>query len=198
MIQARDATPNHDIKHVTPGLTSTPAIIISSWVVPQVLENVRGKDVYIIQSTSQPVNETIMELCLMVSSMRRASAASITAVIPYYGYKRDTGTVSALTHLIKHGVAVGTIGPNSVLVPGLTGLDDADAEAGAETQAASKLAALAAATAMGQGAEAGAIPVSAATVARMLETVGVDRIIAIELQPPGQGEIEVSAIMTSP
>lgn len=52
-------------------------------------ENVRGKDVYIIQPTSPPVNETLMELLLMISTMRRASARKITAVIPYYGYARQ-------------------------------------------------------------------------------------------------------------
>jgi ribose-phosphate pyrophosphokinase len=45
-------------------------------------ENVRDKDVYIIQPTSPPVNETLMELLLMISTMRRASAKKITAVIP--------------------------------------------------------------------------------------------------------------------
>ena len=52
-------------------------------------ENVRGKDIYIIQPTSPPVNETLMELLLMISTMRRASARKITAVIPYYGYARQ-------------------------------------------------------------------------------------------------------------
>ena len=52
-------------------------------------ENVRGKDVYIVQPTSPPVNEHLMELLLMISTMRRASARKITAVIPYYGYARQ-------------------------------------------------------------------------------------------------------------
>jgi hypothetical protein len=52
-------------------------------------ENVRGKDCYIIQPTCPPVNDNIMELLLMVSTLRRASARRITVVIPYYGYARQ-------------------------------------------------------------------------------------------------------------
>lgn len=52
-------------------------------------ENVRGRDVYIVQSTCPPVNENLMELLIMVDAMRRASASRITAVIPYFGYARQ-------------------------------------------------------------------------------------------------------------
>jgi N-terminal domain of ribose phosphate pyrophosphokinase len=52
-------------------------------------ENVRGKDVYVIQPTCPPVNDNIMELMLMVSTLRRSSARRITVVIPYYGYARQ-------------------------------------------------------------------------------------------------------------
>ncbi|MDR7866130.1 MAG: ribose-phosphate pyrophosphokinase [Sporomusaceae bacterium] len=52
-------------------------------------ESVRGADVFIVQPTCEPVNDTIMELLFMVDAVKRASAANITAVIPYYGYARQ-------------------------------------------------------------------------------------------------------------
>jgi len=55
----------------------------------KIKENVRNQDVFIIQPTSKPVNEHLMELLIMIDAARRASAASITAVIPYYGYARQ-------------------------------------------------------------------------------------------------------------
>ena len=57
-------------------------------------ENVRAKDVYIIQSTCDPVNDNLVELLLMVDALKRASALSITAVIPYYGYARQDKKVA--------------------------------------------------------------------------------------------------------
>ena len=52
-------------------------------------ESIRGKDVFIIQPTSQPVNDNLMELLVMADACRRASAQSITAVVPYYAYSRQ-------------------------------------------------------------------------------------------------------------
>lgn len=52
-------------------------------------ESVRGSDLYVVQSTSQPVNKNLMELLIMIDAFRRASAGRITAVIPYYGYARQ-------------------------------------------------------------------------------------------------------------
>ncbi len=52
-------------------------------------ETVRGRDVFIIQSTCQPVNENLMELLVMIDAMKRASAGRITAVVPYFGYARQ-------------------------------------------------------------------------------------------------------------
>jgi len=55
----------------------------------EIRENVRGKDVFVLQSTCAPVNEHLVELLLMIDAFKRASARRITAVIPYYGYARQ-------------------------------------------------------------------------------------------------------------
>jgi len=55
----------------------------------QINESVRGADVFVVQPTCTPVNETLMELLVMIDAIRRASARRITAVIPYYGYARQ-------------------------------------------------------------------------------------------------------------
>ena len=55
----------------------------------EILENVRGRDAFIIQSTSYPTNDNLMELLIMMDALRRASAHRVTAVIPYFGYARQ-------------------------------------------------------------------------------------------------------------
>jgi len=57
-------------------------------------ENVRGRDVFLVQSTSTPVNDHLMELLIMIDAAKRASAASITAVMPYFGYARQDRKVA--------------------------------------------------------------------------------------------------------
>lgn len=54
-----------------------------------IMETVRGSDVFVVQSTSSPINRNLMELLIMIDALRRASAGRITAVIPYYGYARQ-------------------------------------------------------------------------------------------------------------
>lgn len=55
----------------------------------EVLENVRGEDVFVLQSTAYPANDNLMELLIMIDALRRASAKRITAVLPYFGYARQ-------------------------------------------------------------------------------------------------------------
>ncbi len=75
-------------------------------VMVEILENVRGKDVFVLQSTCQPTNDTLMEVMVMVDALKRASAARITAAIPYYGYARqDRRTRSARVAITAKVVA---------------------------------------------------------------------------------------------
>ena len=65
-------------------------------MVVDINEDIRGKDLFIVQSTCPPNNnDNLMELMLMISTSRRASARRITAVIPYYGYARQDRKVGA-------------------------------------------------------------------------------------------------------
>ncbi len=68
-------------------------------------ENVRGKDVYVIQSTSAPVNDNLMELLIMIDALKRASVNNITAVMPYYGYARQDRKVAPRTPISAKLVA---------------------------------------------------------------------------------------------
>src|SRR6185436_12768004 len=69
-------------------------------------EDVRGRDVFVVQPTCPPVNENLMELVIILDSMKRASAARITAVLPYYGYARqdrkDVGRVPITAKLVAN------------------------------------------------------------------------------------------------
>lgn len=58
-------------------------------VMVEILENVRGKDVFVLQSTCAPTNDSLMEVLVMVDALKRASAARITAALPYFGYARQ-------------------------------------------------------------------------------------------------------------
>jgi ribose-phosphate pyrophosphokinase len=71
----------------------------------EVGENVRGRDVYVIQSTSRPANDTLMEVLIMIDALKRASAKEITAVIPYFGYARQDRKVAPRTPISAKMVA---------------------------------------------------------------------------------------------
>jgi ribose-phosphate pyrophosphokinase len=108
----------------------------------EIQQNVRARDVFVVQSTCQPTNENLMELFIMVDALKRASARRITAVIPYFGYARQDRR------------------PRSTRVP-----------------------------------------ISAKVVANMLETVGVERVLTMDLhadQIQGFFDIPVDNIYASP
>lgn len=71
----------------------------------EVFENVRGEDMFIIQSTSRPANDNLMELCIIADALRRSSAQRITAVIPYFGYARQDRRTKARTPISAKLVA---------------------------------------------------------------------------------------------
>jgi ribose-phosphate pyrophosphokinase len=101
----------------------------------QINENVRGKDVFIVQTCASPVNDSVMELLLTVSCVRRHGARRVTAVIPYFGYKHH-----------RRGSPLSTLHQSRFLTSG------------------------------------------AMDFAKMLQEMGVDRVIAADLQRPGQGQ----------
>jgi len=83
----------------------------------QINENVRGADVFVIQPTSSPVNEHLMELLIMIDACKRASARRITAVLPYYGYARQDRKVQPRVPITSRLVAdlITTAGADRVL-----------------------------------------------------------------------------------
>lgn len=101
----------------------------------QIDESIRGTDVFIVQSCTSPVNDSIMELLLTVSCARRSGAKRIIAVVPYYGYKHHRRGSSLSTKLQSRFLSSGAM-----------------------------------------------------DFARMLQEMGVDRVIAVDLQRPGQGQ----------
>ena len=83
----------------------------------EIKENVRGEDIFVIQSTSYPSNDNMMELLIVVDALRRASAKRITAVIPYFGYARQDRKVAPRTPISSKLVAniITTAGADRVL-----------------------------------------------------------------------------------
>jgi len=80
----------------------------------EILENIRGRDVFIIQSTCPPVNDNLMEMLIMADACRRASASSITAVIPYFGYARQDRRPRAARVPITAQLVAGMIGASGI------------------------------------------------------------------------------------
>jgi ribose-phosphate pyrophosphokinase len=83
----------------------------------EILENVRGEDVFVLQPTSFPANDSLMELLITIDALRRASARRITAVIPYYGYARQDRKTGSRTPITAKLVAnlITTAGTDRVL-----------------------------------------------------------------------------------
>ena len=87
-------------------------------VMVEIAENVRARDVFVLQSSCRPTNDMLMELLVLIDALRRASAASITAIIPYLGYARqDRRPRSARVPITAKVVAnmIATVGTNRVL-----------------------------------------------------------------------------------
>ncbi len=86
-------------------------------IMVEINENVRGRDVFVVQPTCQPANQNLMELLVMIDALKRASAARITAVIPYFGYARQDRKVAPRTPITSKLVAdlITTAGAHRVL-----------------------------------------------------------------------------------
>jgi ribose-phosphate pyrophosphokinase len=88
-------------------------------VMVELLENVRGRDVFVLQSTCAPTNDNLMEILVMVDALKRASAARVTAAIPYFGYARqDRRPRSARVPITAKVIAdmLSTVGVNRAMV----------------------------------------------------------------------------------
>jgi len=88
-------------------------------VMVELLENVRGRDVFVLQSTCAPTNDNLMEVLVMVDALKRASAARVTAALPYFGYARqDRRPRSARVPITAKVIAdmLATVGVNRVMV----------------------------------------------------------------------------------
>src|ERR1700751_5390251 len=83
----------------------------------EILENVRGSDVFVLQSTSYPANDHLMELLIIIDALRRASSPLLPAVIPYFGYARQARKVGPRTPISAKLVAnmITQAGANRVL-----------------------------------------------------------------------------------
>jgi ribose-phosphate pyrophosphokinase len=83
----------------------------------QIMDNVRGSDVFVVQPTANPVNRHLMELLIMIDALKRSSAARITAVLPYYGYSRQDRKVQPRVPITAKLVAdlITAAGANRVL-----------------------------------------------------------------------------------
>jgi ribose-phosphate pyrophosphokinase len=86
-------------------------------IMVEINENVRGRDVFVVQPTCQPANENLIELLIMIDALKRASASRITAVIPYFGYARQDRKVAPRTPITSKLVAdlITTAGAQRVL-----------------------------------------------------------------------------------
>lgn len=83
----------------------------------ELVENVRGKDVFVIQPTSPPVNDNFMELCLILDALKRSSCWKVTVVIPYYGYGRQDKKLKSRVPISAKAVAdmIQTLGVDRIL-----------------------------------------------------------------------------------
>ena len=92
---------NLDVNLVSPNITK----FANGEIFCEIERNVRGADVFVVQSTSTPANDNLMELLIVIDALKRASAASITAVIPHYGYARQDRKVVPRTPISAKLVA---------------------------------------------------------------------------------------------